>query len=690
MNEAHDDIQRNMLLGASIRFSSSGASVRSQAIRRIVEQQLASAEGAAGLLESQIQRLKSCGREIAVLRSSDVREGLNSLAQEGRILTFGPPQRTRYTLSEEAKKETMEALADSQKRMDACVRDLFTGALGGAERYKGAFLTSLCLVFSRLSEVYVQLIAVHKDGRSIVENSLLSATVDEVLRVTSVPDAKAFRNGVMRFFRESSPQFDHIKWNMSQNFYVAKALGIEEAADLLSVDIFKGASLYCDTNVLIAGLTPENRYQQSLRELAKACERIGMTLKATHVTVAELRSVILVHGTLLKKVLHSIPDDTLPNVRNFLLEAFLVERKTSPTLSVEDFMGRYQKPLDTLRASFGLCEEDDKWFDEVAQDNDTRQLATELAKAYEDLRGRRKPPRAALHDALLLRWAARENEQGRKACVVTLDLSLVRWNAGSETIKVTTLDALLQWMTPVAFELADEDTLAAIFADAIRYQLLPRETFFQLVDFQVFADMGIDTKALPAEDVEACIREIRHAGLRLDPSKAEDREKLGQIIQRHFADPGTKYKRTLLESRALSETLAEELAKERGRREHAEKCADKLAKEANAKQSDLESAESRIQQLEQLAREQEEAAHCERLKVSALRGAAIAVAALVVIEIIIGLYAWLFGEGQNLFQKLTNAWVWLGAGVAVVAIPFRFLMGKERMRLLWWWKRDAD
>ena len=63
---------------------------------------------------------------------------------------------------------------------------------------------------------------------------------------------------------------------------------------------------------------------------------------------------------------------------------------------------------------------------------------------------------------------------------------------------------------------------------------------------------------------------------------------------------------------------------------------------------------------------------------------------LVVVEAIIGYQVWQYGEGPNLFQKLTNAWPWLGLGFTVVAILYPFFMGRERMRLLKWWKGETD
>jgi len=79
-----------------------------------------------------------------------------------------------------------------------------------------------------------------------------------------------------------------------------------------------------------------------------------------------------------------------------------------------------------------------------------------------------------------------------------------------------------------------------------------------------------------------------------------------------------------------------------------------------------------------------------RLVKSLIWRTGLALGILVVVEVVIGYFVWRYGEGPNLFQKLTNAWCWLALGLAVVAVLYPFIMGRERMRLLKWWKGETD
>lgn len=693
--KSHDDTvaKRAVLLTTRIRFSPSGASIRKQAVERILEQVLSTAD-TDGVAENQIQNLCSLEDQQALLRSSDIRQGIASLIKDGQIIEFVKDKERLYALTEVAAKEIKRVQAESDKNTNIAIQELFGSAVGGEDAYRRAFLRLLCSVFSRLSDVYVRVITMNQSSEHLAEHQILSVAIDEVLKSEQLPDPEAFRYGVSRFFRESSPQFDQIKWNMAQNFYVAKALGLDGKSDLLTSDIFTGASLYCDTNVLISGLTPENRHYNSFQELSRACKSIGMTLTAAHPTVDELKAVISSQASLLKKVFDKIPDQTRPKVRNFLLEAYISETKTTPRLTIDEFTERFHTPLQTLQDSFGVVEEDSEWFIKASEDKNIRQLAKDIAKEYEKMRHRTKSERAAFHDAVLLQWVMNENAAGRKAWIVTLDITLSEWCAQhrSSDLKVVTLDAFLQWMTPVASGNADEDRLAEIFAEAIRYQLLPRDTFIHLRDFQVFAEMGIETGQLPADDVEACIRDIRQVGPHLDPSKAEDREQIGHVIQRYFVDPGTKYKKSLHDLQTQADELTKQLEKEAVLRKEAQDRVSDLEKQniENEKKFEQES-QARADAIDRIGRLEktiEEDIKRKKLINSAIRRSLLSVAIFVLVDVAIVFFANKYGEGANLFQKITKASWWFGGAFAISGILWRILMGKERMALLKWWQTD--
>lgn len=190
---------------------------------------------------------------------------------------------------------------------------------------------------------------------------------------------------------------------------------------------------------------------------------------------------------------------------------------------------------------------DDPWFDNASNQKETIELSEKVKTIFFDRRKFKKNDPSALHDSLLLRWAQLEKEEAkRNVLVVTLDRSLPYLlldpiNAPTRPLAIT-LDTLLQWISPIIFQNDIEDEFAAVFSEAVQYQLLPQENFFEIEDFLVFAEMDWSSEELPAADVEECILYIKKNAPGLDPSNPADREKIYYHMKKFFTDPGRKYK----------------------------------------------------------------------------------------------------------------------------------------------------
>jgi hypothetical protein len=204
--------------------------------------------------------------------------------------------------------------------------------------------------------------------------------------------------------------------------------------------------------------------------------------------------------------------------------------------------------------------------------------------------------------------------------------------------------------------------------------------------------MEIETRQLPAEDVEECIREVKRAGPNLDPSRAADREKIGQIIQRRFADPGTKYKQRLGELEAGVDVLSNRLGEERELREAAETHArrqeergdeldSRLAAETQARTAADErfrATEERLAAVEQQINDDKQRKRLKRIIV--MRGGLCLLFFLALLGIIVAL-SWRYQEGANLVQKLTKSWPFVLACTAVMLALWRWLTSRARAAL---------
>lgn len=695
--EHFDDtlVKRSLLYGARIRFSYTGATIRNQAIQRIIEQALASSENGS-LSEAQIQQLITLSGETPILRTAEVANGLEALVADNRVEKDTMQAVVIYRLKSDIVANVKQSLTNAGELWDDVVRSLFTTDPKTHYAYKSAFMFLLCRVFSVISESNVRILSKLQDGEEVADSNFLTKSIRETCEAFDLPDQPTYIYGVRAFFKDSNPKYDTLKWNMSQNFYIIKALGID-SSDLLSPTVFKDCALYCDTNVLIKGLTPVPKYKGSLIELSKACKDVGIELFVARNTLLELDSVLEYHSSLLRDYVGKIPQATLPNVHDFLLEAYLYEKAIDDGVTVDSIINCFTDPLRKLSEVCNITEVDDVWFDAAERDKETVSIAASITTNCLETRRRHKSKFAATHDAVLIRWIERENKDNNKSWIVTHDLSLVEWNKSQNQhgVNIITIDALLQWMTPIALQSNNEDTMAFIFSSALAEQLLPVENFITLQDFQVFDDMGIETQLLPSEDVEACVREIRMKCSLYDPSKAEDREKIGHILQKFFADPGRKYSVTLSELNSRINEQNEFLNIEIKSRKIAEQKAEEalnrsiyLEEQIEKKDTELVSSNGRIDKLEETIKHVLEINSYNESKIKLIIRSMVCVLLFVVIETIICLLIMRYGEGPNWFVKITNNWAWVAGGLGVSLVISRFIVGREGLLLIKHWKGE--
>jgi len=279
------------------------------------------------------------------------------------------------------------------------------------------------------------------------------------------------------------------------------------------------------------------------------------------------------------------------------------------------------------------------------------------------MRRRYKSRGAAIRDALLLLWLQKlREENGDNIWLITTDTSLPTCpppNASSGSLAIT-LDAILQWISTMV---VPEDAVAdftSIFAEMLKYRLLPQDRIFDLEDFLIFHEMHLSCKELPAEDVENCIRYIRVNAPMLDPSDPADREKLAYEVSKFFADPGRKYKQEIARLEAKKDEVEQEYKK------------------------DLEERDGKIEELERKFSEYSEKTGKESLRRSAQLRLGITTIVFLVLEGLVVILASQYGEGSNLFQKVLNSWYFLVGGFAITIALGWFFLGKKRLEALGW------
>lgn len=555
--------QREALIAARLRFSPEAQSVREAAIDGLVKQSLALAKNNALNLP---QLDKEVSRDVGsgAVGLPDLKAALARLSRSGDVNATGHGLEGRkYRLTPTAQTELEEVSRLSQARLDRAVASLFRHAPGGSGGYLSPFVNCLAIIFARVADIYIRLLKGQIEPHEFATGSAVTDALQEVAIRFPKIDQKGLSRGIYAFLTEIEPEYDEIKFNMIQNYYISRMLGLDEAGRLLSREVFGESVVYLDTNVFFHALEPQAALYHQFQTLSTACSKLGIQLRVCQISINEHRAVISYHRELVDKVEDQIPEETATKVGSLFYQAYVDAKKHDPEVTTDELFQRFAATREGLSKEHGVELIDDAWFDTQRKSNSTRKLAREIQRQYQEFRpGRVKRDPAAIHDALLLEWVERERATGDgSSWLVTLDSSVCAIfpdkSVGDPRPLGITLDAFLQWISPVAAAEGLEGGMKEIFAEALKYQLLPQDRFLSLDDFLLFAEMEWSCKDLPAEDVENCVRYLRHEAAGLDMTKAADREKVARDFNKFFLDPSRKYQKNLQQ---LEEALADKEA----------------------------------------------------------------------------------------------------------------------------------
>lgn len=552
-----------------MQFSPETQPVKDTAVDQYVEQLLALLDKGDGVTVAQIEEQGTLPTVVGNLgfSRSEIEQSLGRLAAQGLLDHGYTSPDSKCRLSEEATQRVWRAQNEAQSRIGRVVDRVFRDMEGGAARYLSPFVEFLCQVFSQLGDAYVRQIRQEITSDELLSFPSIHESVHAVASRHPEIDEPAFRDAVFGFMREVDPDYDSIKWNFAQNYYVAKVLGLDPSGYLLSKEVFGEASLYLDTNILIHALADKAQHHGSFEALSSACGKLGIELHVCQVSLDELGRTVDYHCSVLPEVVVQIPPDTVPKVRGMFFELYRGNAASEEPKDLSELFSAFHSPMDTLGDVYGVKLVDDLWFHEAEKHQATLDLVSLIRQEYFVRRRRPKRSGSALHDALVLQWIDNERSHHPWTWLVTLDTTLptivVKNDKETRRPPALTLDALLQWLSPLGYTSDNEAEFAAIFSEAISYQLLS-SNFFDIRDFHMFAKMDWSCRQLPAKDVEDCIRYIRANASDLDPSNPGDREKLARELGKFFADPSREYHR---EVQRLEAELAE-MRKEVGDRDN--------------------------------------------------------------------------------------------------------------------------
>lgn len=660
--------RRDMLRSARFQLAPETQTSRRDAIDRLVEIGLLAAPEDSRLTPTQIEEtgLLELDDGRPVISRAELEESLQRLAESERVVCTDLTDQNVYGLSAERRDELQENLRESQNTFQEVIDRLFTRPDTDKQAYAPAFRETLDRLIGTLSEANIlRLVGDAEDAPPLTPGTVHSVTSDVASQHSGV-DQEVLERRTRQFFEEDDPQYNELKWRYGQNKFVVQSLGLDEAGYSISRELFGDATFFLDTNVLIHALEPLAEHHNGFDAVSDASDDFNISFRVASISIDEARGVAEHKTDLVREIHNQVPPAMEDRLGDLFYRVFK-ERVLHGDQTAEEAFEHLLNPEANLNR-LGAESDDSDWYTEQRGTETTGKLTQQI------LNHSSKNPRQAEHDALLLRRISAAREHGNAdTWLLTLDTTLPHFTReGADQPLAINLDAFLQWLGTA--HAADEDEMQRLFSSELRQLLSPAGRFFQLRDFRLFAEMGMECREMPAEDVEECVEMIRSFARHHDLSDPGNREELMGKIARFFTSPDREYKQEVERLEARVEEKDERIEKLQAEHE----------KKLNGLTGRLDKMEDRITSLDE---EREEAdlraeAH-QRLLISSL------------LLFIVGILLWNLvvsqAGGSNLLQRVENSLAVLGTTFLVWATGTALWLGEKRMKTLGRpWNKLAD
>ncbi|MCK4642540.1 hypothetical protein KAU32_02765 [bacterium] len=564
-------------------------------------------------------------------------------------------------------------------------------------KYKDAFFDFLGHFFSRIAGEYVASIT-GKDGKKdFVTSHHYKTCVNNVIAKYNHLNEKILKKGLSTFISVTDPEYDYIKWTVTQNYYITKVLGLDPNGHALNVDIFKDAEFILDTNIIYNQIFMHSRNHLSFEFFTDSVKSLNVKFTVLEISIKELQRLLdgkmqqfqNIYSDMSSDMQKTIADMSHKIDDEIYLEYLDWKRKNSG--NIKKFCERY---LDVA----SLIDYDNKinnsWFNDNKIAKDITRLAEVLQKKYSVLSIREKSSTSALHDSLMLKWVDKVRETGKeKTWVLTLDHSLpgILYSAKDVKSIALSLDTLLQWFSPY-MKKSKKGEVEEIFSDMIRKRFLPNEKIFELEDFKIFEKIGVNADKLSEEQIEDFLDDIkfnhgydihnpdnisklRNVFAKLEAKREEELEEqvleLSEkkyILEEKVQSVEEENKNYIDQIDQKDETLKETTSTNKALNEQIEKLKNKLF----GIEEDRE--------IDKSEREKEKKRDCKEKFI-------MWITILVLLYIVLVFLSYLFAGGENIIQKVCNFWPFFVVVTSSWIIIVNFVLGRNCKEQLGFLKR---
>ena len=645
-------------------FSPETQPIRRTIVREIVFNKLMESSRSDGESIGILTTLTVNGVDVFRLPSSEVQTQLEGLVQERVIEEIVVRKKKRWKVTEAGKAKLSKVRSNADSRIDDAVNTIFAGCEPIAG-YREALLECLSTIFGRIADRYIAESISDEKNRSNFLPPNLEEVATKVLSTIPGVNYGDFLLGLRKFFLVEHPDADWLKWTYCKNYYALRIVGLGDVSNALSKEAFAGLTVYLDTNVILSALDKRNESHSVVTHVLDKLHALGCEIEVLEITAKELSELAIRLSETVGAALSQIPDELLPRTTGLAASVELLYRQDHSNPSAEEALAELADVDSIVTGQLDIPIARDLLIEAYPPSEAVRSLANKLKSHYDTVQtwNRRKSESAALHDALALTFVNTKRAEGNRCVFLTLDKSLPTFRFPEDATQIRpaiTIDALLSWLGII---LEDDESIERAYSTLLSSQLVTSKQTFSIEEFSMLAQVGMECKNMPTEDVEQCILYLRREAQGLDLRSADDREKLHHKVTTFFSSPDRKFLGELEDLRGKVKDY-EQLMKESTKR-------NELA--VNSERELRERAEYTIRETQTKHR---------LVIVGVLFGVGIMIVSWMALE---------YGTGSNRVQKILSFWNLFGLVGGICLVLIRVLCRGDlwpiAKRLLWPIKR---
>ena len=523
-------------------FSPETQPIRRTIVRELVLTKLMETSRPDGASIGKLTTLTVNGVDILWLPQSEVQTQLAGLIQEEMVEEIIVRKKKRWKVTEAGEAKLSRVRSDVDSRIDDAVETIFAGCEPIAE-YREALLECLSTIFGRIADRYINESISGDKTRTNFLPSNLEEVATNVLSAFPKVNNRDFFQGLRKFFLDEHPDANWLKWTYCKNYYALKIVGLGDVSNALSKEVFTELTVYLDTNVILCALDRRDERHSVVMHVIDKLRALRCEIEILDITAKELSEHAIRLGETVDAALSQIPDELLARTTGLAASVEMLHRQDHSNPSLEEVLAELANAGRVASSRLDVPIARDSSFEADPPSEAVRSLADKLKTHYDAVQSgyRRKRESAALHDALALTFVNAKRARGNRCVFLTLDKSLPTFRFPEDTIKIRpaiTIDALLSWLGII---LEDDESIERAYSTLLSAQLVTSRQTFSIDEFAMLAQVGMQCKNMPTEDVEQCILYLRREAQGLDLRSAEDREKLHHEVTTFFSSPDRKY-----------------------------------------------------------------------------------------------------------------------------------------------------